>query len=783
MTFSETQFLIISSIDWGAAWQRHQIFAAQMAEAGHDVFFVENTGFRNPSLQDVPRVFSRLGSLTGRRERPTLPPRLRVISPAVLPPTWLLFREANASLLVPYLASQLRSRGLRPGCIVVCYFPTPTTLALIEEVGPSLVVYDCASNFRGHPHAPPDFARDERRLLDASALVVTDSDFLFEQKKAEHANVAQVHQGVPERFFDARPPSGGWRKLCYYGTWIDDIDPRYIAALAEAGFDVTISGFIKASTASLPSSVKILPPTTPEKLVERLQEFDAFLFPYRVNAFTRGVIPAKIYECLAMGRPVLAAPLPSLLPLKNFLYIGESPDEWLRLAGALPASETDEKRRARIELARDHTYPREFSRLMAHVEKAWAVRKDASAPHARGSRWLEYARGFGWIGTLYGAARAMTLAGQMLAGRLLGPVEYGKANLVVAMAAFLQVVPTLGLPAALAKFPAEEGDQDAQRRLISSALTVFALWVAASLPATLYWGAPLARLARCPSPLWPLAVALAFATAAYTVLASPLLGLKRFSSRGTAEALYGFCAPAALIGLALAGDRSFRGLILALCCGLGAASLYAAWELRDFLRPALDRAALRKVIGYASLASFSPLLGACVLAPARLILNHSHAAREVGVFSAYFTATAQVSLAALTIVSAVLVPLASGAAGQQQAWAAFRRLRAPLGAGAFAAFCATAAGSLAFFGRQYPLRPEWVAAFAAASALILIHGVAGALYAAKDLGGLRVSITGGAIVSVLNVSLSLLLIPKFGIAGAAAALVGAYAAGLAYYMW
>ena len=40
--FDSVQILILSSIDWDAAWQRHQIFASQLAAAGHDIFFVEN---------------------------------------------------------------------------------------------------------------------------------------------------------------------------------------------------------------------------------------------------------------------------------------------------------------------------------------------------------------------------------------------------------------------------------------------------------------------------------------------------------------------------------------------------------------------------------------------------------------------------------------------------------------------------------------------------------------------------------------------------------------------
>jgi hypothetical protein len=88
-----------------------------------------------------------------------------------------------------------------------------------------------------------------------------------------------------------------------------------------------------------------------------------------------GVIPAKIYECLAMGRPVLAAPLPSVVALKELVYIAETPQDWLRVARNLPKTETPALREARIALAREHTHRREFERLQAVIAEALQRRK------------------------------------------------------------------------------------------------------------------------------------------------------------------------------------------------------------------------------------------------------------------------------------------------------------------------------------------------------------------------------------------------------------------------
>ena len=363
------QVVVLSSIDWDTAWQRHQIFAAQLAEAGREVFFVNNTGFRNPRLADLPRVWKRLVPSANNTTN-TIPNGLRVFSPKILPPTFPSFRALNSSLFIPKLVAQLKAAGLKSNPIVIAYVATASTIGLIDALHPSAVIYDCASNFRGHPDAPADFAFHEAELLRRAGAVVCDSDFLYQQKKAEHPNVVQIHQGVSEEFFKAAPPKPDFRRFCYYGTWVPELNHEFLAALANDGFDVTISGFMKGTPPPLPPSVHRLAPAPREQLVNRLENFDAILLPHRITPFMLGVIPAKIYECLAMGRPVIAAPLPSVVALKELVYIAESPQDWVRVARDLPKTETPALRAARIALAREHTHRREFERFQSVIADA-----------------------------------------------------------------------------------------------------------------------------------------------------------------------------------------------------------------------------------------------------------------------------------------------------------------------------------------------------------------------------------------------------------------------------
>lgn len=777
MTEHPFDVVILSSVEWDATWQRHHAFAALWARAGYKVFFVENTGFREPGWRDLGRVTGRLRRAWrgGSSRHARVPKGISVVSPLVLPPTRRLFREANAALLAPRLADILHDRGLRRGPVVFAYLPTATTLALLDRLSPSLVVYDCVDNFYGLPSPPPNLAETESALMARAGLVLTTSHTLYEDKKPLHPNVVELHHGVSRAFFLPPPPDRPRRRLCYFGTLWRAVDYAPIRALAEAGFEVELIGPVKEIPPPLPPSAAFRGAFPHEELPGMLADCDALLLPYVNDEYNRGVIPAKTYECLATGRPVLASPLPGLAGLSHILTICRTPEEWVAAARAL---DRDDARHERVEAARAQAEETVFARLRDLVESA---RKNAPAAPPAPHRHRALLSGLGWIGVLYGTARVSTFLTQMLAGRLLGPVEYGRANLVIAAAAYLQIIPMLGFPLAASKLIADETDEARRARLVTTALASFAVWAVISLPLMALAHGILERAMGLPAELFALSALLATATALSQVLSSPLLGLKRFAHRGLVETVYGFAAPVLLAGLVVFFGADHRAMILAFVGSLLASSAYALWLLRRYLSLAFDWSFVKAVGRYAATAAPALLSTACVLAPARLLLNRHATTQEVGLFSAYFTATVQVALALLYMLQAVLVPMASGAEGQRDLWSLFRRAGAPALIAAWTFFCATAVGGIALFGRRYHLDLVWAAAFAGAAALILLHGAASALYAARDFSGLRASVAGALAAGLGNVALTALLVPRFGVLGAALALMLAFTGGLALY--
>ncbi|MDE2511384.1 MAG: oligosaccharide flippase family protein, partial [Elusimicrobia bacterium] len=436
-----------------------------------------------------------------------------------------------------------------------------------------------------------------------------------------------------------------------------------------------------------------------------------------------------------------------------------------------------DKLRPALVLSAESDSPRSAELMAA----ARAAHPRAESP-AEAERLPAFLSGLGWIGILYGFAKVSIFLTQMIAGRWLGPAEYGRANLALAAAAYLQIIPMLGFPTAMGKYLASETEEEARGRFVSTALAAFAVWMLLCLPLLIVAHRALAGLLQLPAGIFVPALFLAVANAVYVVVASPLLGLKRFAHRGLVETAYGLSAPLALLTAVYLFGPTYEAMIGALGTAFLIGAFYALWCQRRYLIPAFEPKVLETVWRYAAVASLNLLAVAFVLAPARFILHARRGPEEVGLFSAYFTATIQIALALLYMLQSVIVPMASDPRGQQETWELIKRRALPTLLGAWLIFIIGLIGALAIFGRKYPLRWDWAFAFSAAAALALAHGTLSALYSARDFSGLRISVGGGLLTGFLNAALAAALIPRHGVSGAAAALVAGFAAGLVFFV-
>ena len=369
--------VILAGVRWDFLWQRHQTLATLFAGAGYPTVFVESTGLANPRLGGAtPRkMLSRVRDSVGKGRKPQVEKNLTVYAPLTAPPTSKAFKWSNEKFLVPRVLRELgKMAGPRP--FVVAYPPTRTTLDLISGLDPRLVLYDCSDDYEHFPGVPRDIARTELELLLRADLVSCTSQHLLKKASLLRPDAFLSGPAVDyERFavLQDSSPAREVRTVCFFGDVTRDrIDLDVLEAIGGAGFELRIVGGLDGAARRLLKmpGVDYGGEVSHAELPGRLVGVDAFVLPYRVNALTRAISPAKTYECLAAGRPVVAAPLPAMEELGEYVYLAERPEDYVGTLRSLWDNGTEKKVHAGIELARQNSWDVRFGELEEALRRA-----------------------------------------------------------------------------------------------------------------------------------------------------------------------------------------------------------------------------------------------------------------------------------------------------------------------------------------------------------------------------------------------------------------------------
>ena len=361
--------VVLAGVRWDFLWQRHQTVATLFARAGYPTAFVETTGLANPRASALAKVGARVRKSGAGRVRDSW---TLVYPPLVLPPTLGVFRAANRRFFVPRVARDLEGAlGRRP--IVIAYPPTRTTLDLISALDPRLVLYDRADDYEQFPRVPKDIVATERELLARADLVSCTSKSLFEETRRLRPDAFLSGPAVDyDRFavLQKPPPVLPPRTVCFFGDAARGrVDFGALRAIARAGFRLRLVGTLDPAERRLTGepNVEYRGEVAHGRLPEALAGADAFVLPYRINGLTRGISPAKTFECLATGRPVVASPLPALKDLAGHVYLADGPEGFVGALRNLAVTESDERVRGRGRLARENSWPARFGEIEASI--------------------------------------------------------------------------------------------------------------------------------------------------------------------------------------------------------------------------------------------------------------------------------------------------------------------------------------------------------------------------------------------------------------------------------
>lgn len=351
--------VIVSNNDWDGLWYQRQQFATMYAERGHKVLFINKTLQRMPKIKDFKERFVKKSKAMPN----PVPEGINVISIYTLPPT-RVFRWVNSQLL----RKKLSSIGFDHPDLLITYIPTYTALSIIDILNPVKTAYINVHNYDAD-EVVADLLKAEKELCKRTKYLFGDS--IFNRQRVARISGCETYDSLPgvhtEVFSKAFRGDEVKRKktIVYFGGIGSHLDFCLYNKLSEI-YDVLFIGKFNSEElkAEVSSKIKVMPPVANQELAKLLKDADIIGIFYRQSQYIDGVIPAKIYECLATMKPVIATGMGEMEALKGLVYQAENTIESVSgIISTLDNTETDECRNQRIKAASEADWKNRFKIL------------------------------------------------------------------------------------------------------------------------------------------------------------------------------------------------------------------------------------------------------------------------------------------------------------------------------------------------------------------------------------------------------------------------------------
>lgn len=343
--------VVFAELDWDGLHCQSHVFARGLAERGHRVLYVNRTLQRWPTLDHLRRRLKKSRPAPGAPRADELPANIAVVTLLHAPPVrWL--RSVNRLLV----GRQLRHISLADPIMIV-YVPSFLALDVGTILGVGEYYYVCYHNFDAD-RVLPDLLRSEREIIRRARTLFADSGFLRERlgRLSGGRDVLASPPGVNYDQFATsfRGDEAGRRRVIgYFGGVGPHLNIAAFNALADV-YDVVMIGIVDSAVRrQLSSRIDVRPPVGNQDLPGLIREWDIIGLLYKDSPYMHGVIPAKFYECLATGKPVLVSGLREAEQHRESVYVvGEATGEVLEAVRCIDPVADQARSQMRRALAR-----------------------------------------------------------------------------------------------------------------------------------------------------------------------------------------------------------------------------------------------------------------------------------------------------------------------------------------------------------------------------------------------------------------------------------------------
>jgi hypothetical protein len=337
--------IICAQGEWDRVWIFSHDLAHYFCSAGHRVIYLNPFPKRFPCFGEwrrlAARLFKRPQLLHSHGQQ--IPEGMELLTPVCLPDTRAAFSFGNRLLLLPRLRRKtLRLLKTGQPLIVFNFLPFATPVAFSLGLHPDLLVYAQRSGWLDDPAGRAAHSH-ENDLLAAADLVITSSPVLSKKAHQQHMKLLEIPALVDFELY-YRPVIAAKTAnpvCCFLGNL------NGIAAHCK----LCIIGYMSGDSVLHTAPIEQWGLVSQSELPALISKVDVFIFPYKLNGFTRNIFPYKIFQCFAQGKAIVSTRLPAMAELGDLVYWADDLPQFLQMIGAAAAEGCEIKVR-RQELAR-----------------------------------------------------------------------------------------------------------------------------------------------------------------------------------------------------------------------------------------------------------------------------------------------------------------------------------------------------------------------------------------------------------------------------------------------
>ncbi len=359
--------VIMAELDWGGLYAQSHVMARGFADLGHRVFYMNRTLQRWPRFRHLAaRLFPR-PSLGVVAAEPWLPDNISVINLWVGPPvSWM--RTLNRYMI----KRAMRNYNIKDP-VFLTYVPSYNCLDLADYLKPSLTAYVCYHNFDADV-VVPDLLVSEKEIIKSYDLLFADSQFLM--KRLERLSGGRkIYQSPPGVHFNLfrnayrGDEADKKKKICFYGGAGIHLDWNVYNKLCDDHEVIFIAVISQQAKSMMDPRIKVLPPVPNHSLPELLREMDVLTILYKRSDYIDGVIPAKFFECIATGKPVLVSGLEEARPYSDCVYdTFNSPEKTLDIISKLNLTHDQKRVNRQFEVGKSADFDSRFDYLKGLID-------------------------------------------------------------------------------------------------------------------------------------------------------------------------------------------------------------------------------------------------------------------------------------------------------------------------------------------------------------------------------------------------------------------------------